>query len=283
MKSGMTRRDMMRLTPAACGVAGLLGWDAWALGADDEPRAFATIEGTPREVPANYPRHPLDEVEATVRFAHFDLARVKKLVGRRPELAKASWDWGFGDWETPLGAASHTGQREIAEYLLKHGARPSIFTFAMLGSVEAVRGMIEARPGVQQVRGPHGITLLAHAKAGGADAADVVQYLEQLGDADPEPKSLEIPDQERKMIIGTYAYGTARDERLDVFERRGKLQIRRGDVAGRRLLRIGPFEYHPTGAPNVRVQFDKSTLPCRTVTVADRKLTVVASRVDDGA
>ena len=45
-------------------------------------------------------------------------------VDARPSLAKAAWDWGFEDWEDPLGAASHVGNHEIAEYLIGHGARP---------------------------------------------------------------------------------------------------------------------------------------------------------------
>ena len=51
-----------------------------------------------------------------VGVAHRDLARVKELVSAHPSLAKASWDWGFGDWETALGSASHVGNRPIAEF-----------------------------------------------------------------------------------------------------------------------------------------------------------------------
>ena len=40
-------------------------------------------------------------------------------------LACATLDWGFGDWETALGAASHVGRPEIAEYLIANGAEPT--------------------------------------------------------------------------------------------------------------------------------------------------------------
>jgi hypothetical protein len=50
---------------------------------------------------------------------------------------------------------------------LAHGARPSIFSAAMLGQLAVVRAFTEAAPGVQGTPGPHGITLLAHARAGG--------------------------------------------------------------------------------------------------------------------
>ena len=43
-----------------------------------------------------------------------DEARVKELVTTHPHLANAWWDWGFGDWESPLGAAAHTGRRNAS-------------------------------------------------------------------------------------------------------------------------------------------------------------------------
>jgi hypothetical protein len=51
-------------------------------------------------------------------------------AGRR-QCVRAAWDWGFGDWEDALGACSHTGNREIAGYLIER-ARPTIFSAAML-------------------------------------------------------------------------------------------------------------------------------------------------------
>ena len=52
-----------------------------------------------------------------VGVSHGNLARVRELVQQHPALAKASFDWGYGDRETALGAASHIGRREIAELL----------------------------------------------------------------------------------------------------------------------------------------------------------------------
>ena len=40
-----------------------------------------------------------------------------------PALLNATWDWGAGDFETALGAASHMGNRESAGVLLARGAR----------------------------------------------------------------------------------------------------------------------------------------------------------------
>ncbi|HET8626524.1 MAG TPA: hypothetical protein VFL91_03850 [Thermomicrobiales bacterium] len=117
-------------------------------------------------------------VQAFVGNAHGDLARVQELLAQEPALVNAAWDWGGGDWETALGAAAHTGQREIARYLLDRGARLDLFAAAMLGDLEVVKAIVAAYPAAREARGPHGIPLLAHARVGGADAAAVVAFLE---------------------------------------------------------------------------------------------------------
>jgi hypothetical protein len=120
-------------------------------------------------------------VREVVAVAHGDLARLRELLEQEPRLVTAAWDWGGGDWETPLGAAAHMGRRDIAEYLLGHGARLDLFAATMLGKLQVVRAAIEAFPSALSVPGPHRISLLAHAKAGGAEAAAVAAYLEGLG------------------------------------------------------------------------------------------------------
>lgn len=122
-------------------------------------------------------------VQEVVAKAHGDLARIGELLDQQPRLVNAAWDWGGGDWETPLGAAAHMGRADIATYLLEHGARLDLFAAAMLGKFEVVRAVIQAFPGAHHVAGPHGIPLLAHAKAGGEQAAAVVAYLEGLDGA----------------------------------------------------------------------------------------------------
>lgn len=119
-------------------------------------------------------------VHEVVAVAHGDLERVGQLVEQEPRLANAAWDWGGGDWETPLGAAAHMGRHDIAEYLLSHGARLDLFASAMLGQLEVIQSAVAAFPSALTVAGPHGISLLAHAKAGGTAAAAVAAYLEGL-------------------------------------------------------------------------------------------------------
>jgi len=119
-----------------------------------------------------------DLVSAFVGNAHGDFNRVKELFEQEPALLNAAWDWGGGDWETALGAASHMGRKDIALFLIEKGARMDIFAAAMLGKVEIVRSILTAFPEARASKGPHGIPLEAHAAVGGEDASAVLKLLE---------------------------------------------------------------------------------------------------------
>src|SRR5690242_21802638 len=111
-----------------------------------------------------------DLVREFVGNAHGDLDAVCDALAGQPTLVNSAWDWGGGDWETALGAASHMGRRDIAELLLASGARLDVFAAAMLGNVEIVRAVLAAHPDARDTKGPHGIPLREHAVAGGAQA-----------------------------------------------------------------------------------------------------------------
>ena len=113
-------------------------------------------------------------------FGHYDLDMVKKLLEKDPAVLNAAMDWGGGDWETALGGASHLGRRDIAQYLIDRGARPDIFTAAMLGHLDVVKSLIALHPALATAKGPHGIPLIAHAKMGGKEAEEVLKYLQSL-------------------------------------------------------------------------------------------------------
>lgn len=117
-------------------------------------------------------------VQEFVGKAHGDLNRVKELLAQEPGLINATWDWGGGDFETALGAASHMGRKDIATFLLDHGARLDLFAAAMLGNLEIVKAALSAFPDAIKTPGPHGIPLIAHAQMGGEDAKSVLEYLE---------------------------------------------------------------------------------------------------------
>jgi hypothetical protein len=117
-------------------------------------------------------------VNEFVGVAHGNFERLKEMLEEEPNLINAAWDWGGGDWETGLGAAAHMGRADIAFYLLARGARLDVFAAAMLGKLDIVKAAVEDNPDIVNVTGPHGIPLIAHAKAGGENAASVLRFLE---------------------------------------------------------------------------------------------------------
>jgi hypothetical protein len=207
-------------------------------------------------VPGGFPSQDPELVRQAVGVSHGNFEELRKLLEKQPELAKAAWDWGFGDWETAIGAASHVGHREIAGFLIEHGARPDLFTFAMLGHVDVVRACIEAMPGVQKIPGPHGITLLAHAMAGGDESASVVEYLQSVGGADERPPSTALDEAAKPIYLGEYHFGAGETDRLIVLDRRGSLFIERPGGAARGLTFVGDHTFTPSGAPSVRIVFE---------------------------
>jgi hypothetical protein len=122
-------------------------------------------------------------VNEFVRIAHADLAGTKALLAEQPGLLNATWDWGGGDFETGIGGAGHMGNREIAEFLIGQGARLDIFVASMLGRLDIVKALLSAWPGLIQSKGPHGISLIRHARAGGDTAKPVAEYLASMGAA----------------------------------------------------------------------------------------------------
>lgn len=231
-------------------------------------------------VHARFPSQDPALVKEMVGASHGNVARVRELLERSPALAKATYDWGFGDWETALGAASHVGNREIAALLIASGARPDIFTFAMLGQLETVRAYIAANPGVQRLHGPHGITLLQHARAGGEQSRPVADYLANLGDADIGYTSLPLSDDEKQMCTGEYAFGREPSHTLTVsIDKNGRLNIKRApDGANRVLFHQGNHEFHPAGAPAVRIRFEVKDMQARSLTIIDGEPVMTAQR-----
>ena len=146
----LTRRRLLRFGTTAGAAVGFPVWLRSGAGVNTvgQGSAFTDV------VPDAFPAQPAALVREIVSVSHFNPARVRELVEARPALARAAYDWGFGDWEDALGACSHTGQREIAEYLISKGARPTIFSAAMLGQLDVVKAFVAASPGVQRTCWP---------------------------------------------------------------------------------------------------------------------------------
>ncbi len=125
-------------------------------------------------------RLPEKIVEEFVGQAHGGFEPVAELLAEYPSLLNAAWDWGGGDWETALGAASHMGRRDIAEFLIEKGARKDQFSAAMLGELDLVKAILSSHPSLQNALGPHGIPLIAHAEKGGEQSQKVVEFLKSI-------------------------------------------------------------------------------------------------------
>ena len=126
-------------------------------------------------------------VQDFVIFAHSDLDMVKRLLEIEPSVLNAAVDWGHGDWETGLGAASHMGRREIVEFLLDKGARIDIFCAAMMGRLDAVKSFLSLEPKLIDAIGPHGFSLHFHAQVGGTEAQHVLDYLQSIKPLELKP------------------------------------------------------------------------------------------------
>jgi hypothetical protein len=248
--STFTRRSFLQVSPALI---------APVLPGGSSPGQAPTAGTRPGAPSAHFPTQEPDVVREVVAVSHGNIARLKELVDRQPSLARASWDWGFGDWESALGAASHVGNREIAEYLLSKGARPSIFSAAMLGQLDVVKAFITAQPGVQKTWGPHGITLLAHAQAGGDRARPVLDYLTALGDANDRPALKPVAEEDMKRLSGTYVFGSGADEQIEIAIVRGNLAFTRTGRMQRTLMHLGSQEFYPTGSFATRIRFAEAS------------------------
>jgi hypothetical protein len=238
----------------------------------------AVAAQAPHEPKPWWPQQDPEIVKETVGAAHGNLPRLRELVERQPALANATIDWGFGDWEDALGGASHVGRRDIAEFLLASGARPSIFSAAMLGQLDVVRGLVAAQPGIQRTRGPHGIPLLAHARAGGAPAAAVVAYLETLGDAGVPVPTVPITPADRESLLGRYRFGPGARDYFDVDVQNDRLGMVRPGTTRRFLFPTGPLAFFPAGVPSVRIEFVRASGRITELTVADPDVYVTAVR-----
>ena len=133
------------------------------------------------QAPERQPPLEYELVNQFVSKSHRDLGIVRELAQREPMLVRASRDGGGGDWETGLGAASHMGRRDIAQFLIDAGARVNVFAVFMLGEMDAAKALLTAFPKIHETPGPHGIPLLSHAIVGREAAFDTFTLLLEYG------------------------------------------------------------------------------------------------------
>lgn len=268
-----SRRSFFSLT-SGLSLLGVSAFAARAWGQAPPPRPFAISRADA------FPQQDPSVVKEAVITSHGNVARIRELVEKQPALARASIDWGFGDWETCIDAASHVGNKAIADFLLSNGARPTIFSAAMMGQLDTVKAFIAARPGLQRTLGPHGITLMAHAKVGGPDAAGVIQYLTSLGDADMPTPTQPLDNADRDALVGKYVYGAGPRDFFTIDVQRDRLGIDRPNGPVRRDLgHLGNLVFFPQGVPTAKIAFARENGKITQLTLADPDVMVTAKRV----
>ena len=151
--------------------------------------------------------------------------------------------------------------------------------FAMLGQVDVVRASCDANPGIQRQPGPHGITLMDHARHGGDDEAAVVEYLEQLGDADIGVSTVPLDEGTASMYVGNYEPVGAPGVVFRVGLRRGTLTFQRDERVMRFLNHLGNNEFSPGGAASVRISFDVDCGAALALAIHDGDVIVKANRL----
>jgi ankyrin repeat protein len=135
----------------------------------DDPAALAAAEAElDAAEAAGMSQEVIDEF---VVAAHHDLSKVQSMLAAHPELIDEHASW----VETPLGAAAHTGNREIAEYLLAEGAPMDICAAAMLGRREDVAAFLAENPALVHATGAHDLPVLYHAAISGK--TDIIDML----------------------------------------------------------------------------------------------------------
>ncbi len=112
----------------------------------------------------------------------------------------------------------------------------------MLGNYDAVQAMLAGSPGVQEITGPHGISLLQHVKTGfktkGISERQKNSYnkpksfLHEAGNADNASTYIEMTLTEKQKYLGDYKYGNSKEDGLSI-----KLNMRKMLSLGR----IGKF------------------------------------------
>ncbi len=152
------------LTNLCLGTGGLIVAPNKIYGQEDKPAAYQK-----------------DVVKEFVGAGHSKLDRVKELVTEFPNLIYSSWDWGGGDFETAIGAGGHVGFKDMVNYLIDLGARPTLHVLTMLGKTELVKPILEAYPSLLDSLGPHGFTFLHHAEKGGEVASELLSYFKEKG------------------------------------------------------------------------------------------------------
>jgi hypothetical protein len=164
VRSQLKNNEMKRNEFIKHGLLGLPGFHFLpAIGTPVSPKQIKSID--------------VETIKEFVIAGHNDLDKVKEMLSNEPNLIYSRHDWGDGDFEEAIEGAGHIGNKEIANYLIEQGARVNLFILTMLGKNNIVIPALEEYPSLITAKGPHGFTLLHHAKIGGEESKEIYNYL----------------------------------------------------------------------------------------------------------
>jgi hypothetical protein len=150
----------------------------------------------------------------------------------------------------------------------------------MFGQTDTVKAMIAAAPGIQRNPGPHGITLLAHARAGGEAARQTLAYLESLGDADFVPQTEPLTAEQMQVYVGRFKSPALGEGAVDIsINKNGDLTIAVNGQSPSVLRHAGNHAFFPAGAPAVRISFTSTGSGMHSLAIVDHVPVITASRI----
>ena len=100
---------------------------------------------------------------------------------------------------------------------------------------------------------------------------------------------VDLSDSEQLAVKGTYIFGRAANQRIEVTIDNAQATWTRSGMSGRPLFHLGNLLFHPLGAPDVQIRFTQSPsagdapasatqTPTVTMTVTDSTLVLTATR-----
>jgi hypothetical protein len=147
--------------------------------------------------------------------------------------------------------------------------------------------MIEASPGVQKIGGPHGISLLQHAKNGlnadnktnNEEGRKLVDYLESLGDAD-SLKYEPMDEKDKAKYLGDYKYGDGEKEGFSIkLNMRKIISLGKLGKNGAALYKVADNKFIYNGTSSVFISFLLENDKVLSLTLTEPGLTLVAKKV----
>ena len=171
-------------------------------------------------------------VREFVLAGHGNFEKVRSMLAEEPALLNEKL---VQNDETALEAASHVGNRQIAEYLLGQGAPTNLYTAAMLGQTAVVAEILRRDPGAARRPGVHGMSALFHAAIGGHTAIADMLYAGSPNEDMGQVLHAAVASGNPEMV--KWALAQSPDVRAKRFDGKTPLQVAEGNAEIEGLLR----------------------------------------------